>query len=162
MSRERLTEFLPSLLDAFGRTAEPDLALATFDKVISEMPAGLQLFSLLAANPSLPPPDRRYHGNTRQARAHIARRPRLLDVVLDPGFFEAVPTPATEAPIDGAIAEANDHPDALDRARSVGREQAFLIGVRVMSGTLTARAGGRGLRGARRDLDRGARRARRG
>jgi glutamine synthetase adenylyltransferase len=47
------TEELASLLDAFGRTAEPDLALATFDKVMAEMPAGVQLFSLLAANPSL-------------------------------------------------------------------------------------------------------------
>ncbi|HBR26399.1 MAG TPA: hypothetical protein DD732_05115, partial [Rhizobiales bacterium] len=52
-ARERLTEFLPALLDAFSRTAEPDLALATFDKVIAEMPAGVQLFSLLAVNPSL-------------------------------------------------------------------------------------------------------------
>ena len=52
-ARERLTEFLPALLDAFGQSAEPDLALATFDRVMAEMPAGVQLFSLLAANPSL-------------------------------------------------------------------------------------------------------------
>jgi glutamate-ammonia-ligase adenylyltransferase len=52
-TRERLTKFLPHLLEAFGRTAEPDLALATFDKVIANLPAGLQLFSLFAANPSL-------------------------------------------------------------------------------------------------------------
>jgi len=43
-ARERLSEFLPSLLDTFGRTAEPDLALGTFDKVMAEMPAGVQLF----------------------------------------------------------------------------------------------------------------------
>ena len=48
-TRERLTEFLPSLLDAFGRSAEPDLALATFDKVIAEMPAGF------SCSPCLPP-----------------------------------------------------------------------------------------------------------
>ena len=57
-ARERLGMFLPLLLDAFGRTAEPDLALATFDRVVADMPAGVQLFSLLAANPKSHPPDR--------------------------------------------------------------------------------------------------------
>ncbi|MEZ0281271.1 bifunctional [glutamine synthetase] adenylyltransferase/[glutamine synthetase]-adenylyl-L-tyrosine phosphorylase [Methyloceanibacter sp.] len=143
MSRERLTAFLPSLLDAFGRTAEPDLALATFDKVISEMPAGLQLFSLLAANPSLLRLLADIMGTAPRLARIIARRPRLLDAVLDPGFFGAVPTPEKlKELVRGAIAEARDHQDALDRARSIGREQGFLIGVRVISGTLSARQAG--------------------
>ena len=54
----------------------------------------------------------------------IARRPRLLDAVLDPGFFGAVPTPEKlKELVRGAIAEARDHQDALDRARSIGRAQ---------------------------------------
>ena len=73
----------------------------------------------------------------------IGRRPRLLDAVLDPGFFGAVPTPAKlKELVDGAIAEASDYQDALDRARITGREQGFLIGVRVISGTLSARQAG--------------------
>ena len=143
LSRERLTAFLPSLLDAFGRTAEPDLALATFDKVISEMPAGLQLFSLLAANPSLLRLLADIMGTAPRLARIIARRPRLLDAVLDPGFFGAVPTPEKlKELVRGAIAEARDHQDALDRARSIGREQGFLIGVRVISGTLSAHQAG--------------------
>ena len=69
-ARERLTEFLPSLLDAFGRTAEPDLALATFDKVIAEMPAGRA--ALLAACRQSEPAqaDRRHHGDGAAARPH--------------------------------------------------------------------------------------------
>ena len=142
-ARERLTEFLPSLLDAFGRTAEPDLALATFDKVIAEMPAGLQLFSLLAANPSLLRLIADIMGTAPRLARIIGRRPRLLDAVLDPGFFGAVPTPAKLKELVGAaLAEASDYQDALDRARIVGREQAFLIGVRVISGTLSARQAG--------------------
>jgi glutamate-ammonia-ligase adenylyltransferase len=142
-ARERLTEFLPSLLDAFGRTAEPDLALATFDKVIAEMPAGLQLFSLLAANPSLLRLVADIMGTAPRLARIIARRPRLLDAVLDPGFFGAVPTPARlKELVRSAIGEATDYQDALDRARSVGREQGFLIGVRVISGTLSARQAG--------------------
>ena len=142
-ARERLTEFLPSLLDAFGRTAEPDLALATFDRVIAGMPAGLQLFSLLAANPSLLRLVADIMGTAPRLARIIGRRPRLLDAVLDPGFFGAVPTPGRlKDLVSGAIAEANDYQDALDRARIVGREQGFLIGVRVISGTLSARQAG--------------------
>jgi glutamate-ammonia-ligase adenylyltransferase len=142
-ARERLTEFLPSLLDAFGRSAEPDLALATFDKVMADLPAGLQLFSLLAANPSLLRLIADIMGTAPRLARIIARRPRLLDAVLDPGFFGAVPTPTKLKELVGsALAEANDYQEALDRARIVGREQGFLIGVRVISGTISARQAG--------------------
>ena len=142
-ARERLTEFLPSLLDAFSHTAEPDLALTTFDKVIAEMPAGVQLFSLLAANPSLLRLIADIMGTAPRLARIIARRPRLLDAVLDPGFFGTVPTAAKlKELIGGAIAEAADYQEALDRARIVGREQGFLVGVRGISGTLSARQAG--------------------
>ncbi|MGZ5919190.1 MAG: bifunctional [glutamine synthetase] adenylyltransferase/[glutamine synthetase]-adenylyl-L-tyrosine phosphorylase [Hyphomicrobium sp.] len=142
-ARERLTEFLPFLLDALSHTAEPDLALATVDKVIAEMPAGVQLFSLLAANPSLLRLIADIMGTAPRLARIIGRRPRLLDAVLDPGFFGTLPTPAKLKELVGsAIAQASDYQDALDRVRIVGREQGFLIGVRVISGTLSARQSG--------------------
>jgi len=142
-ARERLTEFLPHLLDAFGRTAEPDLALANFDRVIAAMPAGVQLFSLLAANPSLTRLIADIMGTAPRLAQTIARQSGLLDVVLDPGFFEAVPAASKiNALIEKSLEEASDYSEALDRARIVGREQAFLIGVRVLSGTITAEQAG--------------------
>jgi glutamate-ammonia-ligase adenylyltransferase len=142
-ARERLSEFLPSLLDTFGHTAEPDLALATFDKVMAEMPAGVQLFSLLAANPSLLRLVADIMGTAPRLASILARRPRLLDAVLDPGFFGAVPTPMKRKElVVRALAQASDYQDALDRARIVGREQGFLIGVRVISGTVSASQAG--------------------
>jgi glutamate-ammonia-ligase adenylyltransferase len=142
-ARERLSEFLPSLLDTFGRTADPDLALATFDKVMADMPAGVQLFSLLAANPSLLRLVADIMGTAPRLASILGRRPRLLDAVLDPGFFGAVPTAAKRKElVERALAQATDYQDALDRARIVGREQGFLIGVRVISGTISASQAG--------------------
>jgi [glutamine synthetase] adenylyltransferase / [glutamine synthetase]-adenylyl-L-tyrosine phosphorylase len=142
-ARERLTEFLPHLLEAFGRTSEPDLALATFDKVIASMPAGLQLFSLLAANPSLLRLVADIMGTAPRLAKIIGRRPKLLDAVLDPGFFGVVPSPTKlKEIVASALSLATDYQDALDRARIVGREQGFLIGVRVISGTISARQAG--------------------
>jgi glutamate-ammonia-ligase adenylyltransferase len=49
-----------------------------------------------------------------------------------------VPTPdKLKEIVGGALGEARDYQEALDRARMVGREQGFLIGVRVISGTIT-------------------------
>jgi glutamate-ammonia-ligase adenylyltransferase len=107
------------------------------------MPAGLQLFSLLAANPSLLRLVADIMGTAPRLAQIVGRRPRLLDAVLDPGFFGAVPTPAKLKELVGvALAQASDYQDALDQARIVGREQAFLIGVRVLSGTISARQAG--------------------
>ena len=52
-ARENLTEFTPALLEALGHTGDPDLALSTFDKFLSEVPTALQLFAMLRANPNL-------------------------------------------------------------------------------------------------------------
>ena len=140
-ARERLSEFLPSLLDIFGRTAEPDSALATFDKVMAEMPAGVQLFSLLAANPSLLRLVADIMGTAPRLASVLARRPRLLDALLDPGFFGAVPTPAKLKELVQRVAGTSHR---LSRTRSTalasfGREHGFLIGVRVISGTVRRR-----------------------
>ena len=61
-----------------------------------------------------------------------------------PASSAACPTPTRSARIvDAEIDAAADYQEALDRARVVGSEQAFLIGVRVLSGTITAaQAGG--------------------
>ena len=103
----------------------------------------MQLFSLLAANPSLLRLIADIMGTAPRLARIIARRPRLLDAVLDPGFFGTVPTAAKlKELIGGAIAEAADYQEALDLARIVGREQGFVIGVRVISDTLSARESG--------------------
>ena len=46
-AREILTELIPALLEALSQTGDPDLALATFDTFLSEVPAAVQLFSML-------------------------------------------------------------------------------------------------------------------
>ena len=52
-AREILTEFVPELLRVFGGTASPDTAILRFDQFLSQLPAGVQLFSLFHANPGL-------------------------------------------------------------------------------------------------------------
>ncbi len=143
-SRQALEEILPDLLEALSAADDPGAALVSFDRFLSELPAGIQLFSLLRSNTSLLRLIADILGAAPRLARVLSRRSQMLDAVLDPGFFGDVPTPETLQPlIDQGLARAQDYQDYLDRARRLGQEQAFLIGVRVLSGTIGAdQAGG--------------------
>ncbi|WP_088343740.1 MULTISPECIES: bifunctional [glutamine synthetase] adenylyltransferase/[glutamine synthetase]-adenylyl-L-tyrosine phosphorylase [Rhodomicrobium] len=134
-ARETLTEFQPKLLEALARTAQPDLALANFDRFLAELPAGVQLFAMLRNNPALLEVLADIMGTAPRLSRQISRRPRLVDAVLDPGFLGELPGPGELAAIVRRHLEASvSYEDCLDRARTIGQEQAFLIGVRIISG----------------------------
>jgi glutamate-ammonia-ligase adenylyltransferase len=143
-ARELLTEVQPLLIEALARTNEPDAAFFSFDRFLAQLPSGVQLFSLLRANPSLLRLVADIMGSAPRLARIMSRRRRVLDAVLDPGFFGSLPDAnALARIIDAEIDATGDYQEALDRARVVGTEQAFLIGVRVLSGTITAaQAGG--------------------
>ncbi|MCB1504708.1 MAG: bifunctional [glutamine synthetase] adenylyltransferase/[glutamine synthetase]-adenylyl-L-tyrosine phosphorylase [Hyphomicrobiaceae bacterium] len=142
-SRERLTDVQPLLVAALAETAEPDRAFAMFDRFLSELPTGVQLFALLKANPGLLKLVADIMGTAPRLAQILSRRRRLLDAVIDPRTFNTLPS-ATELDkvISTEIGIAGDVQEALDRARVVGGEQAFLIGVRVLSGSINANQAG--------------------
>jgi glutamate-ammonia-ligase adenylyltransferase len=138
-AREQLDAFLPHLLEALAATAQPDVAFSAFDRFLADLPAGIQLFSLLRSNPSLLRLIADIMGSAPRLSSVLSRRARVLDAVLDPGFFGDLPTQEElESLVRDGLDEAGDYQGKLDRARVLGREQAFLIGVRVLSGTITA------------------------
>jgi [glutamine synthetase] adenylyltransferase / [glutamine synthetase]-adenylyl-L-tyrosine phosphorylase len=142
-ARESLTEFTPHLLEALSRTAQPDMALATFDRFLAELPAGVQLFALLRSNPGLLRILADIMGTAPRLARVLSRRPRVIDAVLDPGFLGETPSEAELAElVRGALANGRSYEDCLDRVRALGQEQAFLIGVNVLSGAVTAEKAG--------------------
>jgi glutamate-ammonia-ligase adenylyltransferase len=143
-ARELLTEVQPTLIEALSRTSDPDQAFLGFDRFLSQLPSGVQLFSLLRNNPRLLRLVADIMGSAPRLAGIMSRRRRVLDAVLDPGFFGSLPdADALARIVDAEIDATGDYQEALDRARVVGSEQAFLIGVRVLSGTITAaQAGG--------------------
>jgi [glutamine synthetase] adenylyltransferase / [glutamine synthetase]-adenylyl-L-tyrosine phosphorylase len=143
-ARERLTEVQPLLIAALARTADPDAALTSFDRFLAELPSGVQLFSLLRQNPNLLELIAAIMGSAPRLARVLSRRRRVLDAVLDPGFFGSLPNNTNLGQIiDAELSSANDYQEMLDRARVVGNEQQFLIGVRVLTGTISAsQAGG--------------------
>ncbi len=143
-SKELLTELMPALLGALARTGDADQAFLAFDRFLGGLPAGVQLFSMLKANPKLLDLVATILGTAPRLAEQLSRRPKVLDAVLDPGFFAALPTAAElQANIAAVVPAGTPFEEVVDRARVLGKEQAFRIGVRVLSETVSAiEAGG--------------------
>jgi glutamate-ammonia-ligase adenylyltransferase len=144
-ARERLTEVQPLLITALADTVDPDSAIASFDRFLSELPSGVQLFSLLAAQPGLIRLIANIMGSAPRLAHSLSKRRRLLDAVLDPQVLASeFNGAAIDELLESAFAAVHQasHGDAtqeiLDTARRIGSEQAFLVGVRVLSGGISA------------------------
>ncbi|RWB54017.1 bifunctional [glutamine synthetase] adenylyltransferase/[glutamine synthetase]-adenylyl-L-tyrosine phosphorylase [Mesorhizobium sp.] len=142
-ARERLTELAPALLQAFGQTRRADEALIRFDEFLAGLPAGIQLFSLLQSNPALLKLMATIMGAAPRLAAIITRRPHVFDGLLDPALLTELPDRAyLSARLAAFIEGDRAYEDVLDRLRIFASEQKFLIGVRLLAGSIDpARAG---------------------
>jgi len=132
-SRELLTEIVPTLLEEAGKTADPDQALVGFDQFLSRLPAGVQLFSLLHANPQLLTLIAEIMGGAPALSQRLSAHVHLLDSVLTPGFFDPLPPlDALSEELRGLLANLRDFEDALNISRRWANDHRFQIGVHLL------------------------------
>ena len=142
-ARELLTELMPGLLKALGATASPDQALLNFDQFLGNLPAGIQLFSLFKANPALLDLVAAIMGSAPGLAAHLARRAILLDSVLSPAFYVALPPAADmEAELAQQLAAVEHEQDILDIARRWANDRRFQVGVQQLKAIVRPSAAG--------------------
>ena len=74
----------------------------------------------------------------------LAHHPQVMDALIDPAFFGALPDAdnACAAELTRSLDQSNSYEDLLDRLRMFGQEQMFLIGARILSGTVSAEQAG--------------------
>ncbi|MEX0955456.1 MAG: bifunctional [glutamine synthetase] adenylyltransferase/[glutamine synthetase]-adenylyl-L-tyrosine phosphorylase [Rhizobiaceae bacterium] len=143
-ARERLTELTPALLQAFGGTRRADEALLRFDEFLGGLPAGIQLFSLLHSNPGLLKLVATIMGAAPRLAAIITRRPHVFDGLLDPALLSELPSKAYLSERLGAFLQgATLYEEVLDRLRMFAAEQKFLIGMRLLTGSIDATRAGK-------------------
>lgn len=138
-ARELLGQCLPELLSAFSTTHSPDAALNRFDTFLAQLPAGVQLFSLLLSNPSLLGLLARIIGLAPALSAILAKAPGLWDTVLSSQFF-APPENAESlrSQLKTLLSTARDYQDQLDFVRRFYAEQKFRSGVLMLEGLANA------------------------
>ena len=143
-AREILTALMPKLLRAFADSGEPDAAFNRFDDFLKSLPAGVQVLSVMQAQPALLGAIADAFGLAPRISAVLARRPALLDSLLDPRFAEPL-----SADRHGARAEAlarrvegASFEEALNDARRYQREEALRIGLQLLQGRAMAAMAG--------------------
>ena len=140
-SRELFTRLAPRLLDAAEASGAPDAAFNRFVDFFSGLATSVQVQSLLLAEPKLLELLVKVMAYAPELARTLARRPAALDALLDPRFFSPL-EPEDVRVVEEAAARAEGFEDAMDWVRRVHREQAFRIGVQVMSGVASAEEAG--------------------
>jgi glutamate-ammonia-ligase adenylyltransferase len=143
LARTRLAEIVPVLLHQFARSAHPDNAVLAFDRFLAGLHRGGRLFALLRQNPDLVALIALLLGTAPRLADSLAQFPDVMDAVIDPSFFGALPEEAElAAGLDRSLGQAQAYEDFLDRVRIFAQEQMFLIGTRILSGTVSAEQAG--------------------
>lgn len=134
-SRYYLAKCLPELLKAFSQTPDPDATFYRFDRLLCLLPAGTQLFALFNATPDLMALVARLMGFAPAMGDSLAINPLLLGSVLEPYFFQPLPS---KKDIEKNLAlelEHCPHEEAVfDTLRRFHQEYRFKAAVHLIEG----------------------------
>ncbi len=145
-AREILTELMPTLLKALSQTTNPDMAFRAFDEFLKGLPAGVQLFSLVTANPELLELLAQIAGTAPRMAKYLGRNAGVLDYVLMSGFHDELPDADTMLDeLNTRLAREDMVEDWLDTARRWANDQKFRIDVQTIQNRHTPHQAGRAL-----------------
>ena len=142
-ARELLTELMPLLLKALAAAPDPDAAFLAFDRFLRALPAGVQFFSMVCANPELLALITRILGFGPGMADMLAVQPAVLErVVSVPDFFDALPARAVlEAELVAVLGQGAHWEEKLDLSRRWANERRFQVTVQhLLDPTLIDRA----------------------
>jgi [glutamine synthetase] adenylyltransferase / [glutamine synthetase]-adenylyl-L-tyrosine phosphorylase len=142
-ARSNLIELTPVIVDQFSRAENPDAAFAAFDRFLAGLRAGGRFFSLLRQNPELIRFVALILGTAPRLADILAHNPHFIDGLVEPSFFAAVPDELRlRGTLERSLQDAREPETVLDAIRLFGQEHMFLIGARILSGSLSAEQAG--------------------
>jgi glutamate-ammonia-ligase adenylyltransferase len=138
-TRNAFVEFVPALIVGLANAEEPDHAVTAFDRFLQALQRGGRLISLLSQNRDLVALVALILGAAPRLGDMLARQPQIMDGLIDPRFFGAMPDRSElSARLAATLTDAISYEEFLDRLRLFGQESLFLIGTRILSGTVSA------------------------
>jgi glutamate-ammonia-ligase adenylyltransferase len=142
-ARNNLIELVPLVVEQFSRAENPDAAFASFDRFLAGLRAGGLFLPLLRQNPELIRFIALILGVAPRFADILAQSPNLIDPLIEPNFFGALPDETQlEAELSRRLADTQGYEDILDAVRLFGQEHMFLIGARILSGSVSAEQAG--------------------
>jgi len=140
-ARELLTAIMPRLLRAIAESGEPDAAFARFCDFLGGLSSGVTVFALMQAQPRLLTDLADVFGLAPLMADVLARRPALLDAMVEPAFTRPLTQDAPDArraTLARLVIETDGFEPAINAARRFHREEALRIGLQVLQGRATA------------------------
>jgi len=137
-SRELMDAVLPALLAALGAQPDPDAAFIRFDALLSRLPAGVALLSMVQRNTALLDRVAAVLGAAPSLADHLAQVPTALEGLLVP----AGPDPDPARSLRRRLADTRTVEDTVAIIRSHVRGEEFRLCVAQMEGWLDVDAAG--------------------
>jgi [glutamine synthetase] adenylyltransferase / [glutamine synthetase]-adenylyl-L-tyrosine phosphorylase len=132
-AREVLTELVPPLLDALGKSSDPDSAIIALDNAFQGMPAAVELLTILKQNAALRTLFAEILGSAPPLSEIVVRRPHVLDALIDPEFAEPVSESTLAHRFLSRLGKVPDEEDFLDLMRDLVRAERFMVGARLLT-----------------------------
>ncbi len=137
---------LPGLIEHLAAAADPAAAATRLDGLLAALPAGVQFFALLRANPRLVGLLGNLVGVTPVLAGALARDPALFDVMLSPDTFAPLPGAAQlEQELALVCRAVHGLEELLDRVRRWTAELRFQLGAQLVEGRSDALTVGQSL-----------------
>jgi glutamate-ammonia-ligase adenylyltransferase len=141
--RNNVIELVPLIIEQFSRAENPDAAFTTFDRFLAGLRSGGLFLPLLRQNPELIRFIALILGVAPRFADILAQSPNLIDPLIEPSFFGALPDETQlDAELARRLGETSGYEDVLDAIRLFGQEHMFLIGARILSGSVSAEQAG--------------------
>ena len=137
-ARTVIREILHEIVDALGRTPDPDRALARLDRFLAALPEDLALFAMLRANTWLLNLIAVVMGSAPRMADVLEGNPRLLQAVLDPSFFLPIPEREQLArELDERLAGRRDATERVEQVAAWAGDRRFQVAVQALENLVT-------------------------
>lgn len=141
---EIFARIFPNILQRLNRASKPEEALHAFEKFLSGLPAGVQVFSLFEANDQLLELIVDICTASPTLASYLSRNAQVFDAVLAGEFFSPWPeAQGLASDLSMRLSAASDYEAQLDLARRWQKEWHFRIGVHQLRGLISPAEAGR-------------------
>ncbi len=132
-ARAAFEAMLPNLMRAVGAGPDPSRALNRFSDLVERLSSGVNFYRLVEARPALAALVAQILTHAPALADQLARRPTLLDGLIDDSAFAPPPHAAALTTAFAAAVAADPLDVALDRVRRMVGERRFALGVQLIT-----------------------------
>ena len=137
-ARTTIREILHEIVDALGRTRDPDRALVRLDRFLAALPEDLAFFAMLRANTWLLNLIAVVMGSAPRMADVLEGHPRLLQAVLEPSFFLPIPEREELAgELDERLAGRRGAAERVEQVAAWAGDRRFQVAVQALENLIT-------------------------